>query len=125
MLNFFWRMMKNRKGFTLIELMVVVVILGILSTLAIQQIGDKSEDAKKNKAKADIRTLEAACEVYKVDNDSYPNALSALVPKYIKRIPKDPWNEEYVYISNSGSVSVYSKGPDRTDNNKSGDDISL
>ncbi|QNB48281.1 prepilin-type N-terminal cleavage/methylation domain-containing protein [Thermanaerosceptrum fracticalcis] len=90
MLNFFWRMLKNRKGFTLIELMVVVVVLGILATLAVQQLGDQSGKAKISKVKADLKTIASAAEIYKVNTGDYPNSITNLITAYLKKWPESP-----------------------------------
>lgn len=105
--------MKSRaRGFTLIEVMVVVVILGILATLIVPKLMNRPDDAKRVKVMADIRTLEEALELYRLDNGIYPTegqGLDALVKQpsqppqpdnwqaYLKRIPKDPWGQAYRY----------------------------
>lgn len=107
-----------RKGFTLIELMIVVVIVGILATLLIPRIMDRPEEARRIKAKADIKSIESALKLYKLDNGSYPTTeqgLQALISKpeispvpnrwreggYLeaKEVPKDPWGNPFYYTS--------------------------
>jgi general secretion pathway protein G len=111
---------KHRKqaGFTLIELMVVVVIIAILAGLVIPRFMGETDKAKQAKAKMQIESLESALKMYKLDNGSYPTTeqgLKALVetptvgnlPKnwrqggYLEKgkVPKDPWDHEYVYVS--------------------------
>ncbi|MEM6406472.1 MAG: type II secretion system major pseudopilin GspG [Pseudomonadota bacterium] len=105
------------RGFTLIELMVVVVILGVLAALIVPQVMDRPDQARETKAKQDIRALQAALDLYKLDNFSYPTtdqALASLVPKYISRMPKDPWGNKYRYLSPgvNGAVDIYTYGAD-------------
>lgn len=114
-------MLKNRlndRGFTLIELMVVMVILGILATFIVPRIMDRPEEARRVKARVQIVIIETALKMYKVDNGIYPSTeqgLEALIeaptvgqlPKawrekgYLEKgkVPKDPWGNDYVYIS--------------------------
>lgn len=118
-------------GFTLIEVMVVVVILGILAAIIVPRIMDRPEQARVVKAKQDVRVLEAALQAYKLDNFTYPSTdqgLEALVHKpagnpepkhwkaggYITRLPKDPWGNAYRYLTPGvhGEIDVYSTGPD-------------
>lgn len=108
----------NTQGFTLIEIMVVVVILGILAGLIVPRIMDKPEEAKMTKARIQIKALEQALKFYKLDNGSYPTTeqgLQALVEPpavgslakrwkeggYLEKgkIPQDPWYNEFIYIS--------------------------
>lgn len=108
----------NDRGFTLIELMVVIVILGILAGLIIPRIMGRPEEARRVKARIQIESIETALKMYKVDNGVYPSTeqgLEALIeaptvgqlPKawrergYLEKgkIPKDPWGNDYVYIS--------------------------
>jgi len=119
-------------GFTLIEVMVVVVILGILAAVLVPKVMDRPDEARKVKASQDIRALEAALNLYKLDNYDYPSTdqgLEALVSQpgippepanwkeggYIDRLPADPWQEPYQYLSPGaqGSIDIYSTGPDR------------
>ena len=108
----------NQRGFTLIELMVVIVILGILAGLIIPRIMGRPEEARRMKAKVQIESIETALKLYKLDNGSYPTTeqgLQALVeaptvgqlPKawreggYLEKgkVPKDPWDNEFIYLS--------------------------
>ena len=110
--------MKNQKGFTLIEIMVVVIILGLLATIVLPNIIGQEEKAKVNTAKTQIRSLENALSLFKLDNGFYPatdQGLEALIKKpesgriplkwrdggYLQpaRIPKDPWGKDFVYLS--------------------------
>ena len=110
--------LRGKRGFTLIELMIVVVIVGILATLLIPKIMERPEEARRIKAKTDIRTLEGALKLYKLDTTTYPTTeqgLQALltrpetapIPKkwreggYLegKDLPKDPWGNPFYYAS--------------------------
>jgi len=105
----------NRRGFTLIEIMVVVVILGILAAIIIPRISDRPEQARRTKATMDIRSIETALSLFQMDNGFYPSTeqgLEALVEQpttgqiptnykeggYLKKVPRDPWNSPYIYI---------------------------
>ncbi len=122
---------RRSEGFTLIEVMVVVVILGILAAIVVPRVMDRPQQARMTKARQDIRVLESALNMYKLDNFVYPTTdqgLEALVsrpsgspePKnwreggYIDRLPKDPWGNPYRFLSpgERGSVDIYSLGPD-------------
>ncbi|MBT3045635.1 MAG: type II secretion system major pseudopilin GspG [Candidatus Thiodiazotropha sp.] len=119
------------KGFTLIEVMVVVVILSILAAIVVPKIMDRPEQARITKAKSDIRALEAALNLYRLDNMTYPTTdqgLEALVSKpadspeprnwkeggYLDRLPVDPWGNAYLYLSpgTHGVIDIYSAGLD-------------
>lgn len=121
------------RGFTLIELMVVIVILGILAGLIIPRIMGRPEEAKRLKANLQIESLETALKLYKLDNGMYPDTeqgLQALVeepeagtlPKnwrkggYLEkgRVPRDPWDNEFVYLSPGvhGEYDIISYGAD-------------
>lgn len=108
--------MRNRqRGFTLIEIMVVVVILAVLGALVVPQILSKVDQARVTAAKTDIRTISAALESYRLDNFKYPTTeqgLQALVKQpndptitnyapggYLKSVPKDPWGNPYQYVT--------------------------
>ena len=129
---------NKERGFTLIEVMVVVVILGILAAILVPKVMDRPDQARKIKAKQDIRALEAALNLYKLDNFVYPTTdqgLEALVEEpsspepanwkaggYVDRLPKDPWNQDYLFLSpgEQGTIDIFSMGPDQV---PSDDDI--
>ena len=123
--------MKQQAGFTLIEIIVVLVILGILASIVVPNVISRTDQAQIVKAKQDIRAMESALQLYRVDNFQYPSTdqgLQALVEKpttgaeaknwqaggYIKKLPKDPWQNDYQYISpgEKGEFDIYSLGAD-------------
>ena len=124
---------RNERGFTLIEIMVVIIILGILASYVAVRITGQTEDARRTQAKVQIETFETALKLYKLDNGSYPSTeqgLQALVeapatgklPRnwreggYLEkgRIPKDPWGDDYIYLSPGfhGDFDIMSYGDD-------------
>ncbi|WP_119825242.1 type II secretion system major pseudopilin GspG [Rahnella victoriana] len=131
---------KKQQGFTLMELMVVIVILGVLAALVVPNVMGNKERADTQKAVSDIVALENALDMYKLDNHRYPTTeqtLDALVTLptlspvpanyrndgYIKRLPADPWGNEYMLLSpgEHGAIDVFSAGPDSEPN--TADDI--
>lgn len=111
---------KPQRGFTLIEVMVVVVILAILATVVVPRIMDRPDQARVTRAQQDIRAVEAALNLYRLDNFRYPSTddgLEALVPKYLDSLPEDPWGNPYLYLSpgEKGEFDVYSFGADGTE----------
>ncbi len=120
---------RRQSGFTLIEIMVVVVILGILAAVVVPRIMDRPDQARITKASQDIRALENALRLYRLDNYFYPSTdqgLEALVERpttqpeprnwkeggYIDRLPRDPWGHEYQYLNPGvhGEIDVFSYG---------------
>ncbi len=125
------RHFKRSRGFTLIEIMVVVVIMGILAALVVPKLMGRSDDARIIAAKQDIATVMQALKLYKLDSQRYPTTeqgLLALVVKpnagpaavgwkaggYIDKLPKDPWGSPYQYLSPGikGAIDVFSLGAD-------------
>ena len=110
-------MKQKSKGFTLIEVMVVVVILGILAAIIVPKVMDRPDTARLVKARTDIRAIESALNLYKLDNFNYPTTdegLQALIPKYLDRLATDPWGNPYLYLSPGlhGDMDVYTLGAD-------------
>ena len=109
---------RNNRGFTLIELMVVIVILSLLAVLVGPKIIGRTDDAKIADAKVQIKNLETALKLYKLDNGNYPateQGLAALVTKpTVGQIPKDPWGNDYIYLSpgEHGDYDLSSLGAD-------------
>lgn len=122
---------NNQRGFTLIEVMVVVVILGILAGIVVPKLLDRPEEARRTKAVLQIKGIEEALALYKLDNGLFPSTnqgLTALVTKpesgripikyresgYMKKIPSDPWSGDYIYLSPglNGDYDLLSYGAD-------------
>ncbi|QLE83819.1 type II secretion system protein GspG [Shewanella sp. Scap07] len=126
------QMSKKHRGFTLLEVMVVIVILGILASMVVPNLMGNKDKADQQKAVSDIVALENALDMYKLDNSVYPTTeqgLEALVQKptlspeprnyreggYIRRLPQDPWGNEYLLLSpgENGTLDIFSAGADR------------
>jgi len=124
--------LTSSRGFTLIEVLVVIVILGILAALIVPRVMDRPDQARAVAAKADIAAIMQGLKLYRLDNGMYPSTdqgLSALVRKpergeiprnwksggYLERLPKDPWESDYQYLNPGirGEVDVFSLGRDR------------
>jgi general secretion pathway protein G len=120
---------RKQDGFTLIEIMVVILILGLLATIVVQSLRGATDKAKRTKATADLAELKTALDRYYLDSGSYPTTdqgLQALVSVptsgripanyeeggYIQRVPQDPWGSNYVYQSNGNTYLLKSYGAD-------------
>ncbi len=121
--------MRLQKGFSLIEIMVVVVILGTLASIVVPKIISRPDEARVVKAKQDVLAIQNALDLYKLDNGFYPGTdqgLLALVEKptssptppnwkqYLKSLPKDPWSRDYLYLNpgEHSEVDVFTYGAD-------------
>jgi general secretion pathway protein G len=134
----------GQRGFTLIEIMVVVVIIGLLTAVVTVTVTSRVDEARISKAKQDIRAIETALQMYRLDNSRYPTTdqgLQALVEKptvepipnswrqggYVTRLMKDPWKNDYLYVSpgQDREYELYSLGADNKEGGEGQDaDIS-
>ena len=121
--------LRRSRGFTLIELMVVLVIIGVLAALIVPNMLDRADDARVTAARTDVNNLMQALKLYKLDNLRYPSGeqgLQALVVKptvgvippnwrpYLDKLPSDPWGHPYQFANPglTGEIDVYSYGAD-------------
>lgn len=123
---------KTSRGFTLIEIMVVIVIIGIIGALFVPNIIGRGDQARRTAAETDLRSIGVTLDLYRLDNAHYPSTeqgLEALVSKpggfpeprnynpdgYAKRLPTDPWGNPYVYVHADRGFELYSLGADGVD----------
>lgn len=116
-----------RKAFSLMELMVVIIILGLLAAFVLPSLTGKSDDAKVKLTCVQMKSIDQALKMYKIDNSSYPSTeegLNLLVEKkYFEdnKEPQDSWKSKYIYINNEGKVDLISFGANKKEGG--GDDI--
>ena len=128
-------MKKNmRRGFSLIELMIVIVILGLLAAMVMPSLTGKGEEAKRNLVCVQMKSIyDGALDMYKIKNSVYPSTeegLKALTQtdEYFKdgKMPKDSWGQEFIYINNDGKVELISLGADKKEGGEGeGKDIKM
>jgi general secretion pathway protein G len=125
-------MTDRRRGFTLLEIMVVVFIIGLLATLVAPKVMGRADEARRTKAIADMKSIEQALNLYRLDTGGYPTTeqgLEALVRRperppvprtwnpngYLERVPADPWGNAYAYLGDGSRFTLRSFGADGTE----------
>ncbi|MFT4614222.1 MAG: general secretion pathway protein G [Bacteroidia bacterium] len=122
---------RSAAGFSLVEILVVLVIMGLLISVVAPTVLNRADEARIQKAQADFKAIETALKIYRLDNYVYPTTeqgLSALVEKssidpeprnfkgggYLEEVPFDPWGREYLFLSpgENGEIDIYSLGAD-------------
>lgn len=117
---------RRRRGFTLVEMLLVITIIGILAALVVPKMMGRSEQARQAAARADIAAVKTSLDAFEVDNGYYPKGLQDLVlqPRdtrnwhgpYLDKVPQDPWGNDYVYAQpgrhNTSGFDLSSVGPD-------------
>lgn len=117
---------RRRAGFTLLEMMLVVVIIGVLATVAAISVGSQGTRAKRGATIASIRTIDTAITTFHLEKNRYPASLQELVPGYLAKASKDAWKHDFIYITPSPGgkpYDMYSMGEDGQIGG--GDDISV
>jgi len=110
---------KSKKAFTLLELMVVILILGLLASFVLPKLTGKSEEAKVKVVCIQMKSISQALKMYKIDNSVYPSTSQGLKELSSKdyfedgKIPKDSWKQEYIYTSSDDGFDIISFGPNK------------
>ena len=107
--------MKNQKGFTLLEMMIVIAIMGVLAGAFIPTLFNQLDKADQGRTKHDLSQLSSQVKYYYIDKRKYPNngkGLTLLIPDYLTELPLDPYGREYLYKKKGRSVVVYTLGED-------------
>ena len=111
------------RGMTLIEIMVVLVILGLIAGAIGYNVFGQLKEAQIKTATLDLKAISNSVDLYHVETGQWPDSLTALVPKFVKDLHKDPWGQEYAYVKTGDGYDIYSYGPDKAQGG--GDDITV
>jgi len=114
---------NNKKAFSLMELMVVIIILGLLASFVLPSLTGKSEDAKEKLVCLQMKSIAQALKMYKIDNSSYPSTEEGLPIKYFEdeKLPKDSWGNNYIYTFDENNFDLISLGANKKEGGE--DDI--
>ena len=106
---------KMRKAFSLMELMVVIIIMGLLASIVLPNLIGKSDDAKQKLICVQMKSIAQAVKMYKIDNSNYPSTEEGLPVKYFEnnKLPKDSWGNGYIYTLDENNFDIISRGGDK------------
>lgn len=117
------KIIKMKKAFSLMELMVVIIILGLLASFVLPSLTSKSEDAKIKITCVQMKSITQSLKMYKIDNSSYPSTEEGLPLEYFEdeKLPQDSWNNDFIYTNDEGVFDIVSFGGDKKEGGE--DDI--
>lgn len=117
------RRLRRSRGMTLIEIMVVLVILGLIAGAIGFNVFASLKEAQIKTARLDLQAISNGVDLHHVETGNWPDSLTALVPRFVKELRKDPWGNDYQYLKTGDGYDVYTYGPDKAQGG--GDDISM
>jgi general secretion pathway protein G len=117
------RRLRRSRGMTLIEIMVVLVILGLIAGAIGFNVFQNLKEAQIKTARLDLQAISQGVDLYHVETGNWPDGLTALTPKFVRELRKDPWANDYQYLKTGDGYDVYSYGPDKAQGG--GDDITI
>src|SRR5207249_4576181 len=117
------RRIRRGRGMTMIEIMVVLLVPGLITGAIGFNVCQSLKDAQIKTARLDLQALSHGVDLYHVETGNWPDTVTALTPKFVREVRKDPWGNDYQYVRTGDGYDVYSYGPDKAQGG--GDDITI